>query len=212
MELDDLRRQWQQAPAVPQVPPAELRRLLSQQSTSLIAKMRRSVWAEIIVSTGLALFPLLFLHNAFFQRLYVGVLVLMVGVFGYYYTRQLSILKKMGQVDVSIRGHLQVLSAGLRQLLRFYYYLTLWTGPVTLLLVLGYYSAKEMGRAAGPRWTQLGVVVAVVLVLGLIFQFGIIYFTRWYLQRLYGRHLDRLEGQMRELNEPVGGMSSVASD
>ena len=207
MELDDLRRQWQQAPAVPQVPPAELRLLLSQQSTSLIAKMRRSVWGEIIASTVLAFFPLLFLHNAFFQRLYIGVLVLMVGVFGYYYTRQLSLLKQMGQADVSIRGHLQVLSAGLRQLLRFYYHLTLWTGPVTLLLVLGYFVGKELHRAAGPRWTQLGVVVALVLVVGIIFQFGIIYFTRWYLQRLYGRHLDRLEGQLRELDEPAGAGS-----
>jgi len=203
MELDDLRRQWQQAPTVPPAPLTELRQLLSQQSTSLIVKMRRSVWGEIIASTVLALFPLLFLRNAAFQRLYIGVLVLMVAVFGYYYTRQLSLLKRMGQADVSIRGHLQVLSAGLRQLLRFYYHLTLWTGPVTLLLVLGYYVGKEMGRAAGPRWTQLGVIVALVLVLGLICQFGIIYFTRWYLQRLYGRHLDRLEGQLRELDEPT---------
>ena len=205
MELDDLRRQWQQAPAVPQVPPAELRLLLSQQSTSLILKMRRSVWGEIVASTVLAFFPFLFIHSAGFRWGYAGVIALMVVVFGYYYTRQLSILKQMGQADVSIRGHLQVLSAGLRQLLRFYYYLTLWTGPVTLLLVLGYYVTKEIDQPTGPRWTQLGVVVSLVLVLGVIFQFGIIYLTRWYLQRLYGRHLDRLEGQLRELDESVGG-------
>ena len=206
MELDDLRRQWQQAPAAPPVPPADLHVVPGQQSGSLITQMRRSVWGEIIASTVLTLFPLLFIQHAGFQRLYVGVVVLMVGVFGYYYARQLSLLRQMGQADVSIRGHLQVLCAGLRQLLRFYYYLTLWMGPVTLLLVLGYYAAREMNRAAGPRWTQLGVVVSLVLVLGLVCQFGIIYFTRWYLHRLYGRHLDRLEGQLRELDdsEPPG--------
>ena len=203
MELDDLRRHWQQAPAAPQVPPAEMRQLLRQQSTNLIAKMRRSVWVEIVATAVLALLPLLFLHKEAFQRLYLGVIVLMVSIFGYYYARQLSLLKQMARADVSIRGHLQTLSAGLRHLLRFYYHLTLWVGPATLLLVLGYYVAKELGRAAGPRWPQLGIVVSLVLVLGVVFQFGIIYFTRWYLQRLYGRHLDRLEGQLRELDEPA---------
>lgn len=205
MELDDLRRQWQQAHPVPLVPLAGVQQLLGQQSSSLITKMRRSVWGEIITSTVLALFPLLFIRDTTFQWWYVGVIMLMVGVFGYYYARQLSLLKQMARADISIRGHLQVLCAGLRQLLGLYYYLTLWMGPLTLLVVLGYYIGKEIGRAAGPRWTQLGVVTSLVLVLGLICQFGIIYFTRWYLQRLYGQHLDRLEANLRELDEPGPG-------
>jgi hypothetical protein len=68
-----------------------------------------------------------------------------------------------------------------------------------------------MGRAAGPHWTQLGVVVALVLVVGLIFQFGIIHFTRWYLQRLYGRHLDRIEGHLHELSEETGPRAAAGS-
>jgi len=38
---------------------------------------------------------------------------------------------------------------------------------------------------------------------GAVVQVGVVYFTRWYMQRLYGQHLDRLEGQLQELDEPV---------
>ena len=30
-----------------------------------------------------------------------------------------------------------------------------------------------------------------------------VYVTRWFMQRLYGQHLDRLEANLRELDEPA---------
>ena len=47
------------------------------------------------------------------------------------------------------------------------------------------------------------LIVLNVLVFGVVVQVGVVYFTRWYLQRLYGQHLDRLESQLRELDEPA---------
>jgi hypothetical protein len=200
MELDDLRRQWQQPePAATSLlicsrPP-------TQPPGNLIAKMRRNVWGEIIVSVVLACLPLWILSSATFTRFYLGGLVLLIGVLSYYYARQISLLNQMARPDVSIRGHLLVLCAGLRQLLRLYYLLTIWLGPLTLTLILGYYVGQEIARPTGPRWLELGVVTSLVLVLGLIAQFGVIRLTRWSLQCLYGRHLDRLESQLRELDE-----------
>ena len=200
MELDDLRRHWQQAPATAP-PPTDLTRLAGKASRGLIERMRRNAWAEVIATPFAALLPLLLPLDQRFRLLYIGVMVVLVGIMAVYYGRQLRVLKQMSRADVSLRGHLQVLCAGLRQLLRFYYRLTIWTGPVTLALVTGYYVGHELGRAGGPRWPVLGLVLGVVAVLGVLFQFGVIRGTRWYLQRLYGRHLDRLEGQLRELDE-----------
>ena len=201
MELDDLRRQWQQAPPPSGTPPAQLAGLLGRASTSLIDRMRRNAWAEIIATPLIALLPLLLLPNGPFRTLYAGVELLLLALLGYHYARQIRLLRQMGRADASLRGHLQVLCQGLRQLLRFYYRLTRWTGPVTLLLLLGYYLWHELSRAAGPRWLLLGLVVGLALLLGVGCQWAILRFTRWYLQRLYGQHLDRLEGQLRELSE-----------
>ena len=47
-------------------------------------------------------------------------------------------------------------------------------------------------------------MTAVMLVGGALLQVGTVYGTRWYLQRLYGQHLDRLEASLRELgDEPL---------
>ena len=200
MELDDLRSQWQKAPAT-SPPAADFTRLVSTASRGLIDRMRRNAWAEVIATPIAALLPLLLPLDSAFRWLYIGVMVVLVAVMAVYYGRQLRVLRQMSRADVSLRGHLQVLCAGLRQLLRFYYHLTLWTGPVTLALVTAYYVGHELGRPAGPRWLVLGLVVAAVAGLGVLFQFIIIRFTRWYLQRLYGQHLDRLEGQLHELDE-----------
>ena len=205
MELDDLRRQWQQAPAAAAPVLPDIGLLLKQQSTSLIERMRRSVWMEILASALLTLLPLPFIQATAFLWWYVGAMTLLASVLGYCYARQLALLSRMAQAEVSIRGHLQVLCAGLRQLLRFYYYLTLWLGPSTYVLMLGYGVSRELSRAAGPRWQQLGILMSLALVLGVIFQVGIVYFNRWYLQRLYGQHLDRLEGQLRELDDVPAG-------
>ena len=203
MELDDLRRQWQQPAPAAGPSPFTYSRLPTQLPGHLVAKMRRNVWGEIVAAPFAALLPLLLLPGGTFRLLYSGVIVLLTVVTGILYARQLRLLRQMGRTDTSIKGHLQVLCAGLRQLLRSYYLLTIWVGPLTLLLVLGYYVGRELARPAGPRWLELGVVTSLVLVLGLIAQFGVIRLTRWYLQRLYGQHLDRLEGQLRELDEEV---------
>jgi len=72
-----------------------------------------------------------------------------------------------------------------------------------MLFMLGFYLGKELHRAAGPRWLLVGIVAALALIIGAACQVAVIRFTRWYLQRLYGQHLDRLESQLRELDEPV---------
>ncbi|RZK95752.1 MAG: hypothetical protein EOO62_29805 [Hymenobacter sp.] len=210
MELDDLRRQWQQAPPAPQVPPAELRHLLKQQSTSTIAKMRRNTWNEITVAvlTVLASFGLLLSHKGPVSTLYTALLVLIVAVMVGYYILQISLLQQLARTDSNVRGHLREVCASLRRLLRFNDKLTLWTGPATWVVLIGYYVWRELSQVAEPRWVKLGWVVGSSLVLGAGLQFGLLKLNRWWSQYRYGRYLDRLEGQLRELDEPAGAIAS----
>lgn len=208
MELDDLRRQWQQpeAAGVPAVNTAQLDQLLAGRSEGLVEKMRRNTWYESIVCIVVMLAaPLLLLAQpemAIFRVYAVIFEALAIGLL-YHYYRQLGLLRRMTQPDVNVRAHLGALCAGLRQLLRFYYRLTLATLPLTLLLDLGYFVGKELAHPGKFRWAFLGVMGVSFLLLGALAQWGVVVSTRWCLQRLYGQHLDRLEASLAELAEPA---------
>lgn len=215
MELDDLRRQWRlpEPVAPPALTSRDLNALLKGRTSSLIEKMRRNAWLEIGLTLVMNLGPLvalalmrkpLYPHYLFSVLMLVIVVVVLV-MLAYYY-RLLGVLKRMLEPATSIQLHLTTLAQGLRQLLRFYYLLTLWMGPMVVALMLGYYTGAELARPGPMRWGFLAGFAIGMLVSGIPMQLGIVYVTRWYLQRLYGRHLDRLEGQLRELSEdePLG--------
>ncbi len=211
MELNDLRRQWQQAPLPPPTPPAQLAGLLGRTPSSFIDRMRRNTWYEILAAPLLGLLPLLVAPRGGYTWVYLLVMLPLLAIMGFYYARQLRLLRQMGQADASMHQHLQVLCQGLRQLLAFYYRLTYWSAVPAFLLVMGYTIWKELHRPLGHHWLTLGLVIGVGLLLGVWLQWGILRFTRQYLQRLYGQHLDRLEGQLRELDdhEPPASDSSA---
>ena len=198
MELDDLRRHWQQ-PEPAGV--TQLNRLLDLGPRNLIDQMRRNTWYELIAAPLIGLLPLPLALGTDYQGVYLVLMLPLLLLVSLYYIRQLRLLRQMSQADASLRQHLLVLCQGLRRLLAFYYRLTYWTAVPTLLLLLSYTAWKELHRPGPPRWLALGVVVGLGLLLGAWLQWGILRFTRQYLQRLYGRHLDRLEGQLRELDE-----------
>ncbi|TGE25599.1 hypothetical protein E5K00_10540 [Hymenobacter aquaticus] len=203
MELDDLRRRWQQP--TPGTPPAlpepALHELLSRQSGTLVARMRRNARAElaftVLMMLGLGGF-LLYADKAFYQMYAVFMLLLSAAML-YYYYHKLGLLRQMDSVEGNVQGHLQRLTANLRRLLSYYYRLTLFSGPWALLLLLGFQVGQELARPEPFRWTRMGITAGAYLVLGAVLQVLAVYGTRWYMQRLYGQHLDRLEAALREL-------------
>jgi Flp pilus assembly protein TadB len=202
MELDDLRRAWKQPLPTTVIDSAHLQQLVKSQP-GLVENMRRNAQWElaltILVSFGLPVF--IALAKVPIYRLYAAVMLLMSGVLLFYYYQKLLLLQRMTRTDGNVHGHLQTLCEGLRTLLRFYYRLTLATGPVMLLMLTGYYVGQELARPTPFRWEFIGLLIVAMLLLGALLQVAVIYGTRWYLQRLYGRHLDRLEASLRELEE-----------
>lgn len=203
MELDDLRRQWQQPEPVAAPTPltaAELTRLVAQQSGSILAKLRRNARLELGINYALllpslavaALAPVLWL------RLFGGLLALLAGVCIFYFYRKLGLLRMMDEPADDLRGHLRRITQGLRVLIRFYYRLTLATIPVTML-VCGLMALHELPKLRSPM--QAGLVLIALQMLGVLLYLPTKHATNRYLQRLYGQHLDRLEGQLRELDE-----------
>ena len=212
MELDDLRRQWQQPEPVISagLTPTQLNALLTRQRLGAVEKMRRNARWEMGLMAGLAVFIIGFLpYISELGLLPYLVLSLALGML-YYYYRVLGVLRQMSENAGSVRSHLVRLCAGLRQLLRFNYRLTLAMVPITMVATLGLPLGRELTyvsqqlRANEPvHWGRLLLLAGIILAVGGLVQILVIPVTRWCLQRLYGQHLDRLEGQLRELDEEV---------
>lgn len=206
MELDDLRRQWQQPEATPPpVSPAELGGILSHNASGLVQKMRRNTWYEVLFTLGIiAVVPFYAWYNwgkAMELMLAASMLLVSVILLVNYY-QQFQLLRRMEQPDIQVRMHLAALCAGLRQRLRFYYRLTVATVPYMLLMLWAFHVGKELAHPGVFRWKFILLLAAAYVVVGVIMYVIIRNATRWYLQRLYGQHVDHLEASLRELAEP----------
>ena len=207
MELDDLRRQWQQpAPADAPAPldAAALTRLLARQSDGIIDKLRRSARLELYINFGVLLGALALagFGPQFWLRVFGGVLAAIGAVCIVYLYRKLHLLRRLDDPVGDLRAHLRRLDAGLRSLIRFYYRFTLAMLPVggllNVLMVIST-SKRVIELTSG-----FGITLVAVLVVGLpvLLYLPVASVTRRYLQRLYGQHLDRLEASLAELTEP----------
>jgi len=199
MELDDLRRQWQRPEPVA-LNKAALLQLLAQQSGSILTKLRRNARLELAINYALLPVALAVAGwaSALWVRLFGGLLALVAGVCIYYFYRKLGLLREMDNPADDLRGHLRRITQGLRALIRFYYRLTLAMIPVTMLLNV----VMVLTTLRGPVTTlKINIVLVGLLVMSLLLYWPVARGTTWYLQRLYGQHLDRLESQLRELDE-----------
>jgi uncharacterized membrane protein YoaK (UPF0700 family) len=207
MELNELRRHWQQPePSAAALSAAQLRELLARQRGSLVDKMRRNARWEMALAVLFAVLLLVGLtraHEVVFRLCAVFSLILML-VLIYYYYRLLAMLRQIDEPGSSVRSHLAQLCAGLRRMFRFNYKLTLWVLPYMILLVYGFFTGRLLAGKATYTWQTWAIAGSMLLVLGAVLQVGIVYITRWYMQQLYGQHLDRLEGQLQELEETTG--------
>jgi hypothetical protein len=208
MELDDLRRQWQQpAPAETPQPldDAALTALLTQGSRSPVAKMRRNAWLEIgVVAVCLlgCFVATATTHDAYYLAM-AGWLALICLLSGFYFRRKLAVLQHLGDASGgAVREHMKQQLQSLRGLVQLYFRATMWSVPGSFSVGLLFLGGRIAQQFSGQKLLlSLGILGAAYAVVGVVAYFGMRSFTRWYLQRLYGQHLDRLEANLRELGD-----------
>lgn len=206
MQLEDLRQTWlNPAEETAPINSFQLDNFLASRP-GLVEKMRRSArWETAFTAVLVLVSPFaIWLAETLIYRIYAAIMLVMGLGLLYYYYRMLGMLSRMLVVEGNVRGHLQQLAAGLRALLRFYYRLTLALGPALMIFNLGYFVGNELARPGPFRWKFLLIMSGVLLVCGVLLQVLAVYGTRWYVQRLYGQHLDRLEANLAELEDTTG--------
>ncbi|UOG76030.1 hypothetical protein MTX78_05370 [Hymenobacter tibetensis] len=208
MELDDFRRGWKQ-PTATEAPvgldTATLAKMLARASKNPMAKMRRNVWIEIgtvVVClagcTGAATTS----RDPYYLAM-AAWLALICLLSGFYFRRKLTLLRGIGDASGgAVREYVGHQLHQLRSLMKLYYRATMWSVPMSFGITLLFLGGRITQQVAGQKLLfGLGVLGFVVGLLAALTYFGMSRFTKWWLQRLYGQHLDRLETVLHDLEK-----------
>ncbi|QIL77268.1 hypothetical protein [Hymenobacter sp. HDW8] len=204
MELNELRQMWNRQTTAEPAPLSEqsVARIVARKSDSVVTRLRRNAWWEVgsIVYVIIALpFGIDYFDNQFIKG-YLLTFELLSVAFLYYYYRKFKLLSRMDHVDKDVRGHLQALITGLRGLLAIYLRLSLWVTIAALIATTSYQAFRLTLKYDGGKLVWgIGSMMVIMFLTGAILYWLMIKFTKWYLHKLYGQHLDRLEGYLHEL-------------
>ncbi len=208
MELDELKDLWKKSDArFKPKNPAELATILKGNKQSIIAKLKRSVWFELLFTfaAGVALLVYaLTLPAGAIKWTTVSILLIFVA-YCVYYIKKLRILNRFDPGNDNLRVNLEGLIDNLSSYLRFYKRSYTILYPVYFVLAL-LFGAIERGldeflvQLTKPR------TLLYLALLGGIFYFASTWLVTWLLKKLYGNHLENLRGIHRELvgNEKQG--------
>jgi len=201
MEIEELKFIWKkQSEGFKPKNEIELANMLKGKSTLIISRLKRNVWIELIFTflggIGLLAYALT-LPGGALKWTSISILVLF-GIYSFYYLKKLRLLNRFDPGNDHIKANLQGLVLNLKGYLKFYKRSYAILYPVYFLLGL-LFTAIEHGTTGFLNLvSKPGVIVSLVLGAGLFF-IGSTWLTSWYLKKLYGHHLEKLETLLHEL-------------
>jgi hypothetical protein len=202
MELDELKDLWKKNDADfrPRAE-AELASMLKGNSKSIVDKLIRSVWFELIFTfvSGIALMAYaLTLPSGALKWTTLSFLALFV-VYSSYYIKKLTLLNRFNRGQDDLKTNLEKVTENLTNYLKFYKrsYTVLYPVYFCLALLFG---AIERGFEE-----FLDALITFKTIAYLIFWATLLYIfstwvVNWWLKKLYGNHLEKLKQLLRELN------------
>ncbi|HYG03984.1 MAG TPA: hypothetical protein VD927_16175 [Chryseosolibacter sp.] len=202
MELEELKDIWNKSNKGFHLKgESELAGMLKGNSRSIIDKLKRNVWFELIVTivagVGLLVYAMT-LPTGALKWTTVSILVLFVA-YSFYYVKKLSLLRRFDPGHHDVRSSLESLIGSLSAYVNFYKrsYTLLYPVYFGLGVLFG---GLETGSS---RFYQLFTDTKALLLLSgsaIVFFFITTWFADWYLRKLYGNHIAKLKDVLRELN------------
>ena len=205
MELEQFKNIWDQDTALQQKKDDYFLSLLGKPSKSPIARIKRNLRSELIVVIVVYTVGITYYFLAFggkMAEISWFMLVIGLGFLVYYYFKN-RLLNKMQCVSCHVKSNLELQLGTLEKYVRLY----LWVGnillPVTMLFV-GYVTIilypDRLGTPHTPgneaaRAQTITTLLSVTAVLSV----GMYFLNKWYLNRLYGRHIKKLKELLKEM-------------
>lgn len=201
MEIEDLKDIWKkQTAGFKPKEEEELARMLQGRSSSVVARLKRNVWFELIFTfiggVALLIYALTELTGSL-KWTSISIIALFA-IYSLYYIKKLRLLTAFEAGNDDLKTNLQRLTENLRGYLKFYRrsYSVLYPAYFFLGLLFTAIEHGAMGFLA--RMSQPEVLLTLILGAALFFVFST-WLTTWYLKKLYGNHLEKLEDLLSEL-------------
>ncbi|MDQ2656180.1 MAG: hypothetical protein M3Y60_02080 [Bacteroidota bacterium] len=201
MEIEELRDIWKkQTEGFKPKDAAELSSMLKGKSTSIVTRLKRNVWMELIFTfaggLGLLVYAMT-LPPGSLKWISVSMLVLFC-VYSFYYLKKLRLLNRFDPANEDLKSNLSRLIEDLKSYLRFYKRSYAILYPVYFFLGL-LFTAVERGTEGFINRISQPEIYGSLLLVAFAFFIGSTWLTSWYLKKLYGNHLEKLEGLLKEL-------------
>jgi len=210
MELENLKSIWNELELqpTPETDGKHILALLQKKSRGPVARMRRNLIRELLLITVTYIPVILFYLVEFEGRLSaISGLLFLLGLFfcGYYY-RKMMLLRKMQCVSCMVRSNLARHVETLKKYTRFYLLAGTLIIPFTAIYVYAILRWK-LPHASGlqlyhrlspaPWWTNSIYWLLLLAPLTI----AVYYLNAWYINKLYGRHIKKLQELLREMDE-----------
>ena len=182
--------------------------LLQQRSRGPVARMRRNLRIELLCII-VAYVPLILFYLVEFQgrlRAISLLLLLVGGLFCAYYYRKSRLLSTMQCLSCQVRSNLARQVGTLKKYTRFYLLASTIVIPAMAILTylifhfrLFYPDNTRVYHSLSPApWWKNSTIWLLML---LPFTVAMYYFNVWYINKLYGRHIKKLQELLREMDE-----------
>jgi hypothetical protein len=201
MELEDLKCIWKQSePEFRQKDEAEIALMLKGKSMSIIAKLKRSVWFELVLvfaSSGVLLLYAINLKAGAFKWTSISLLVMCVAS-TIYFIKKLALLNRFQQVNENLHDTVSFLVTNLKTYLKFYKNSYAILFPVYFFLGLLFGALERGPKKYIDFLLRPGIMIGLVVMAVLFFIIST-WFANWYIKKLYGNHLAKLQGLLDEM-------------
>lgn len=201
MEIDELKSIWKkESEGFTPKDEAELANMLKGKSTSIVSRLKRNVWFELVFtflgSLGLLAYALT-LPDGALKWTSISILILFA-VYSLYYVKKLRLLRQFDPGKDHIKANLKKLVSSLKGYLKFYRRSYALLYPIYIFLGLLFTAIEHGATGFLNMVTRPNVVITLILGAGLFFLCST-WLTTWYLKKLYGNHLEKLEALLKEL-------------
>ena len=202
MELEELKSIWKNSePVFQPKDEKEIATMLKGRSISIIDKLKRNVWFEliltIVVAVGLLVYALS-LPSGGLKWTSISFILMCLGA-TFYYVKKIILLNRFNPANENIRGNLISLIDNLTAYLKFYKrsYTVLY--PVYFCLALLFGAIERGAEAFFENLMRPRTIILLTFMTGVLF-FLSTWFANWYLKKLYGNHLDKLKNLLSDIH------------
>jgi hypothetical protein len=202
MELEDLKSIWKKGtPTFQPKNEQEIAMMLKGKSMSIIEKLKRSVLFEliftIVVSAALIIYAVS-LETGAVKWTSIS-LLLMFLAYTIYYIKKLILLNRVRRINENLHDSIYQLTVSLTSYLKFYKNSYAILYPIFFVLGL-LFGAIERGPEKYLEYISKPKIIAFLVIMAVVFFFVSTWMANWFLKKLYGNHLEKLKGLLKELD------------